>query len=403
MADTMYWPLPDVIDPPNRRGICVSVPDDPAHLAAFMGALYGLSRWYNWDRDDAHTGKEVAAVWYDVITHLGECQPSSGVTDEMQFRQNGCKLEYSVDCVHWLTLYDPTDCIDKKLNGGERGTGALNLGECKEWDVTLKGSDRWLCPVPVADGFTIEITDMQGAWSDGTSAWNCPDGTPYVLGLCVGAKGHATGDPSGTAYHMAIVGLLDGTTFIDVGPGPTTLTPVTGTVQLELQANDQTIGDNFGTITFHVKICESAPTTFAHTFDFTIDDRGWDAYIYGGNALAVYTAATGWFDNYPAAPYDGIFILSPTPSRNYEITNVEVLTTADLNDNAIFAIENADQSTTYLNTTAGAGNPVNHDIPGTPTITGKLMVIIDNNPGGTSHSSAGIASVTISGNGPDPF
>lgn len=57
--------LPEVIDPP-RVSLCIQIPDDPNHIIAFWGALEQLSKWWNWQRDDAHTAKEVAAVWLDV-------------------------------------------------------------------------------------------------------------------------------------------------------------------------------------------------------------------------------------------------------------------------------------------------------------------------------------------------
>lgn len=59
------WLLPSVIDPP-RKSVCVPVPDDPEHRRAFVGALYQLTYWWNWQRDDDKRGREVARVWLEI-------------------------------------------------------------------------------------------------------------------------------------------------------------------------------------------------------------------------------------------------------------------------------------------------------------------------------------------------
>ena len=67
--------LPEDIDP-ERLCATVPVPNDPDHIAAFMGAVYGLSKAYEWANDDAHTAIDVAAVWLDCYEGIaiGECQ-----------------------------------------------------------------------------------------------------------------------------------------------------------------------------------------------------------------------------------------------------------------------------------------------------------------------------------------
>jgi hypothetical protein len=65
------WLLPAVIDPP-RTSVCVPVPDDPDHRRAFVGALYQLTYWWNWQRDDDKRGREVARVWLDIWHEVTE-------------------------------------------------------------------------------------------------------------------------------------------------------------------------------------------------------------------------------------------------------------------------------------------------------------------------------------------
>lgn len=57
-------PTPDVIDPPESMSVTLCIPKNVDHMKAFFGALWQLTMWNNWQPDAAHTGKELAAVWY---------------------------------------------------------------------------------------------------------------------------------------------------------------------------------------------------------------------------------------------------------------------------------------------------------------------------------------------------
>src|SRR5213075_870577 len=56
------YPLPEIVDPETIT-FCITVPNERFHLLAFWGALWSLTRWWNWQRDDDHKGKLVAEVW----------------------------------------------------------------------------------------------------------------------------------------------------------------------------------------------------------------------------------------------------------------------------------------------------------------------------------------------------
>lgn len=43
------------------------MPDDPEWIGMFWGALYPLTAWNSYDRDDDHHGADIAAIWKDVI------------------------------------------------------------------------------------------------------------------------------------------------------------------------------------------------------------------------------------------------------------------------------------------------------------------------------------------------
>jgi hypothetical protein len=288
--------LPAVVDPPR---ICttIQVPNDPQHIAAFLGAIRGLGSAYNWADDLAHTAKDVATVWRDVFDNIvvGNCASAGG--DDMQFRQNGCKLEFSIDCVNWITLYDPTECI-AQLTGQPGPGGDIPANECQNYTLVLQANQRLLLPVGVQGGNRITVTGQAGGASDGTSSWNCPDGTPYILGACIGSAGHAGGDPSPVAYHMALLALVDGI-YYDVSTDGSGFLVPDGTVltSLEFVVNDDDISNNSGSYSFTVEVCNTPTATWTHDFDFTVSDGNWTAYVNN----AVYSAGVGWRNGGSAA------------------------------------------------------------------------------------------------------
>lgn len=57
--------LPAITDP-ERICIKLEIPNDPDHKQAFWGALWTLTWYTAWQKDDDKRGKDVAAVWRDV-------------------------------------------------------------------------------------------------------------------------------------------------------------------------------------------------------------------------------------------------------------------------------------------------------------------------------------------------
>lgn len=60
-------PLPDVINPAQRRCVTFEIPDNLIHIGNFWGIIEKLGQWNTYARDPAKQGKEVAAVWRDII------------------------------------------------------------------------------------------------------------------------------------------------------------------------------------------------------------------------------------------------------------------------------------------------------------------------------------------------
>lgn len=308
------WVLPTVVDPPDKLCIEIHVPNDAAHIAAFRGAMLSLASAYNWADDPTHKAKEVALVWRDIIDDMVEW----GCTLQTQIREDAiCQLSWSYD--DWVTFdtYDPSACItalidsvvpglitqaitdaieDGTIQGGtgqQSPQSAPAPGECRTYHVRLGANDKWHCPSPIQAGDTVHITNPEGGWNDGDVGWYCPDGRDYLLGLCVGGLRHETGDPLNPgAYHMALIGLFD-TTYFDPLTAVYTVPNGTAETELFIQANDGTLSDNMGEVTFDVEVCTG---TWCYRFDFTTGQDGWTIPSFS-SPHAVYSAGNGFEHN----------------------------------------------------------------------------------------------------------
>lgn len=111
---TLY-PLPEIIDPEDKICVTLKIPNEINHIGAFLGAIYNLTRWYSWERDEAKSGKNVALVWteiYDELIGVIGTQ-SCGGGDFPMLRQNPdspCQMQYQDNLGQWITFYDFSLC-----------------------------------------------------------------------------------------------------------------------------------------------------------------------------------------------------------------------------------------------------------------------------------------------------
>jgi len=256
--------LPDEINPPKRLCFEVEVPDNKYHIAAFRGAILSLASAIGWQNDMAHTAKEVALVWRDVYDKIKLCQGENinlGIDieeSEMNLRvdpDNPCIIQaWCID--HWEEWFNASNCAPSAV-AQPSGEGEITVGTCKEWNVVLRGNDRWLLPVPVQGDYTIEVTEASGGWNDGTPEWFCANGFTYILGACTTGSGGTEGDPRPDLDHMRLLASIDGTFYDAID----NLIAVPSSVEdgtVEFQANDETLSDNGGSISFKVRVCANS-------------------------------------------------------------------------------------------------------------------------------------------------
>jgi len=256
------WVLPDVIDPPERLCFQIEVPNDKQHIAAFRGALLNLASAINWQDDPDHTAKDVAKVWDEIYQKVTACAvtkqtPEITLEDDMsdQIRldpDNNCILQIRC-CGEWVTLIDVSKCVPSGIAQPTDGTPPA-AGDCKTWQVALDGNGKWLLPDAVNEGDTIIIELADGAWNDGTPQWNCVDGRIFFAGFCTTDDAADSGDPLPTANHMRLVMNVDGV-WVDAYNATYAVQVGVTDGAVYFQANDGTLNDNTGRVSFVVHHC----------------------------------------------------------------------------------------------------------------------------------------------------
>jgi hypothetical protein len=214
------------------------------------------------------------------------------ILNKIDFGTQGTALTVSLNGgTEWGTIYDAAPIADAEildkidfqqrendlfvsLNGGTEWGLIYSLGaqegpqnrppdgECATYHVVLNARDMWVCPAPIYDGDTVRVTNVSGAWSDnGGMNWWCGDGRTMAFGECGANQQHQQNDPLQTAYHMAVIGKL-GDNYFDPLTGNYTIPSGTGQALFLIQANDGSLSDNTGSMSFDVTLCNGGELTW---------------------------------------------------------------------------------------------------------------------------------------------
>lgn len=281
MGQKSRYVLPEVVDPPERVCFQVYVPKDRQHIAAFLGAIYGLSKPYEWENDSAHTAIAVGRVWREIFDnlHSGDCVSNTILIDELEYEMSICeqlrfqdgKLQ-ALCCGEWSDIPGQGDSA---LGGsGQPGDGATQPqpGETACYSGRLLGTGQWYLPTTVSTGDTIEITDTGGSWHDGAfSVWRCPDGNIFFAGACIASTATDGGDPLPSQPHMSLIANIGGTYYPVLTGGIFTVPGGVSNSPVILQANDGTLTDNAGEISFKACVKNNQAGTFHHVQNLAIN------------------------------------------------------------------------------------------------------------------------------------
>jgi hypothetical protein len=316
------FPIPDIPAPLGLRCVSVYIPDSMDHLAIFAGALALLGKWNSWEKDAAHNARLCALAWQKAL-YLGirDCdtgQSIEGFTleDDMSDNiridpDNECIIQIKC-CGEWTTLIDISKCVPSGLVQPTDGT-PLPSGSCRSWDVSLRANEKWLIPLALNEGDTVEVTGATGAWNDGTLGWNCVNGMTFGFGACVGADAPDPTDPLQTVNHMRLIMSVDGV-YTDAYNTIYAVPSGVSDGQGFLQANDGTLSDNSGTVSFRVTVCtqSAAPAGVTFTYDWGSGPTTLD-FVSGQERIVSFTATAtpGYVNNYGvAAHFSGVLEVS---------------------------------------------------------------------------------------------
>lgn len=108
------WLLPAIIDPPERKAVCICIPEEENHVAAFWGALNELGYWFNWQRDPDKKGLPVSLVWARIVSEAHQ-KWLDGVMCT--------SCEELIECLQPLI-----DEINAKLDSIQSGVNTLQFG-----------------------------------------------------------------------------------------------------------------------------------------------------------------------------------------------------------------------------------------------------------------------------------
>lgn len=119
------FPLPPTDEPTSYKCIKLDIPSEPPeYRMAFLGAILGLTKWFAWDRDALKRGILVSQVYKPIFDSAFEqLNDSLQECEDVEFRQNGCDLQFKVNGI-WITIYTlSTACVVEKVNDGYESGG----------------------------------------------------------------------------------------------------------------------------------------------------------------------------------------------------------------------------------------------------------------------------------------
>lgn len=399
------WVLPTVVDPPKRRCYQIYVPDEQYHVAAFMGALLNLASAYKWADDPAHTARDVANVWKEVIFSMQSCTPKDasaiGVDTgvELMIRQNPtnpCILESSIDGINWCAFADLSLCLGVPPQIGDGAEQPRPGGGQACYNGELQANGLWLLPAVVNTGDTLDITSALGAGTDGGAGiWYCPNGNTFVAGQCLALTGGlAAGDPASTVNHMRLVWNINGS-YYDAMGGPLTVPSSVVNAQVTLQVNDSAIANNSGSYQFTVCVTNNQASTWISVLDFT--SNSYSSVI--ATTFGTWVSGTGYIGG-PAPSGDLFVIILQLATSAFEITSW--ITTYDGSGSSGV---NGGTVTNRNGVAYATGGPIGTGtgltLTGTGDLTGTTALAQSFNTG-TTNANFAIKSWTIAGKGAKP-
>lgn len=299
-------------DPDAGDQVCIQF--SKAWLPLVRGALLQLLSKATWDTTDPDALNTVQGQVFNLLDLFND-EAVCAMFDVRIDPENICMLQKTVDggstwqdvgSFYYCAKGAAADEIANEIADGilaTRGqqppTPAPQPGYCYNYHVAIPGTSRWLCPVSVSENDTVYVSNASGGWWDGDvtlGRWYCPTGKAYLLGICGADIPYYPGDPYQGGNHMQLVANI-ASTWAD--PLSAVWTVPGGIVDqpLYIQANDDPLSDNQGSVQFDVEVCRGGWT---HIFNFLADNGGFTAAEYGG-VVPTWVNGQGWVSAYSSS------------------------------------------------------------------------------------------------------
>jgi len=397
------WVLPDVVNPPTTLCVTVRVPNEPYYKAAFWGALLDLASAYKWADDTAHTAKDVADVWRNIIDELqlDQCPIEPTVPHGTEI-EDDMGLRVDCDCNVWVTCCDGTEIqlatvnmVNQPTQPGD-GSPTPGPGDCQTYEGSISGSGYWFVPAVVNTGDTLQLSSMLGAtYNPTTGSWFCPDGSQFFAGACFPANVTDAGNPLPAVKSGKLIAKI-GATYYDIQPGPFTVPGGVSNAPITLQFNYDNLPGSGGDVTFSLEVCNNAAGSFTHDFNFVLNPDGWSV-----RDIGTYTAGVG-FEAVFSSPFMTADIQSPVVSAfTLKRMTVRYITTGQGTSGGSSIGMGGAAPGAYFYTTACLNGDVTYD-SGIVTVSSVTRIYFDGFLD-TSLATGKCVSIHIEGLGPDPF
>lgn len=415
-------PIPENINPPDTICLQIQVPNDTRHIAAFVGQVQYLTNWWAWDRDDAHSGKQLAAIWLAVLNGITTCagEPISKIlgmeVEEMSVLRVDC------DCNVWVTCCDGTQ---KQILTGDQVKALIQSqpaqgapqpapgGGCVSYSGSITGNGRYLLPTLLNTGDTVTVTAQGASQGDGYSHWNCPDGSQFFLNACLPVSNTHPSDLLPTVPSGCLLINISGT-YYHLNGAFTVPAGVTNEQAFICLNYDPTV-QAYGSITLSdVEVCNNTVATFTHNFDFTLSNYGWvpNDTFQGDPVLYTHYAPGSGFvaDCTTVHGASQTFAIASLPlTTPVEITEITVFYTASLGTGAhlspIRFFYNADANFDEYLATLLAGNQsaTEDDVNNRMCSRLYFQMVAAAGGGGCPDGAVTVTGVQVKGYGIDPF
>jgi hypothetical protein len=311
--------IPDELAPTGICCVSVPVPDDPDWRAQFLGALWRLTLQTHYERNAAKSGKVVAARWLqvyeDVRDSMSECQrpniiSNTAITATLRL---ALRLEFVANGLDGIAPDRPDTFFDE--DSGDAGdeiqqrSNAL-CSACYDYVNTIS-QDIW--DIAFSTGLTVALTatPILFAINPLAAAIAALAASVITQEVLNAVESKSNRIKVACCMYENMQGLAVTQANFEASLAGCGFTPLSQ-VEIMRDAIEATLNDSGNWYAFVSQLGgffaasgiaseDCICNQWEHTFDFTIDQRGWAAYVASGPTVtrAKYDAGVGWgnFDN----------------------------------------------------------------------------------------------------------